>query len=144
MKTKFINIAIFFFFVGLFFGCSSTTRYSKSIYQNEKNDLKAHDRLETETGIASYYTDEFNGRKTANGEIYNMNELTAAHPTYPFETKLKITNLQNGKTVIVRINDRMPQHKTRVIDLSLEAAKQLDMINAGIQAIKIEVISWGK
>ena len=73
-----------------------------------------------------------------------MNDLTAAHPSYPFNTMVKVTNLKNGKTVEVRINDRMPQFKNRIIDLSLAAAKKIEMINAGIQEVKIEVISWGK
>ncbi|MBK7629763.1 MAG: septal ring lytic transglycosylase RlpA family protein [Ignavibacteriales bacterium] len=98
--------------IGLFVGCSLSTRYSKSINENEKSEIKGFRILETETGTASYYADEFNGSKTANGEIYYMNALTAAHPTYPFNTELRVTNLQNGKSVEVRVNDRMPQFKT--------------------------------
>lgn len=130
--------------IGLFVGCSLSTRYSKSINENEKSEIKGFRILETETGTASYYADEFNGSKTANGEIYYMNALTAAHPTYPFNTELRVTNLQNGKSVEVRVNDRMPQFKNRILDLSLAAAKKIDMISAGIQEVKIEVISWGK
>jgi rare lipoprotein A len=143
MKTKYIYRLIIIIIIELFFGCSSSTRYSKSIYENEKNNSKDLDVLETEMGVASYYSEEFNGRKTASGEIYNMNDLTAAHPTYPFNTKLKVTNLRNGKNVEVRINDRMPQFKNRIVDLSLAAAKKIDMITAGIQEVKIEVLSWG-
>ena len=99
--------------------------------------------MSTETGTASYYSDEFDGRKTANGEIYDMNELTAAHPSYPFNTLVRVTNVMNGKSVEVRINDRMPQFKNRIIDLSLAAAKKIDMIKAGIQEVKVEVLKWG-
>lgn len=128
----------------LIVGCSSSSRYSRSINDNEKNDIKTIKILETETGIASYYADEFNGRKTASGEIYNMNDMTAAHPTYPFNTELIVTNLQNGKSVEVRINDRMPKFKNRIIDLSLAAAKKIEMISNGIQKVKIDVLRWGK
>ena len=145
MKFRIIYRLIFIAAIVLLVGCSSSTRYSKSLDENEKkNDIREYGILETETGTASYYADEFNGRITANGEIYDMNDLTAAHPSYSFNTILKVTNLKNGKTVEVRINDRMPQFKNRIIDLSLAAAKKIDMINAGIQDVKIEVIRWGK
>ena len=100
--------------------------------------------LEIETGTASFYADEFDGKRTANGEVYDMNDLTAAHPSYAFNTIVKVTNLSNGKSVEVRINDRMPKFKGRVIDLSLAAAKKIEMVNTGIQEVKLEVIKWGK
>lgn len=129
----------------LLFGCSSTTRYSRtSSYTEKEGDIKNLRLLDVETGTASFYADEFDGQKTANGEVYDMNELTAAHPSYPFNTIVKVTNLSNGKTVEVRINDRMPDFKGRVIDLSLSAAKKIEMVNAGIQEVKLEVIKWGK
>jgi rare lipoprotein A len=92
----------------------------------------------TENGQASYYGDEFNGNKTASGEIYNMNDYTAAHRTLPFGTKVKVTNLKNNKTVIVRINDRGPFKSGRIIDLSKAAAKQIDLIKYGVVDVKIE------
>jgi rare lipoprotein A len=92
----------------------------------------------TENGQASYYGDEFNGNKTASGEIYNMNDYTAAHRTLPFGTKVKVTNLKNNKTVIVRINDRGPFKPGRIIDLSKAAAKQIDLIKYGVVDVKIE------
>lgn len=73
-----------------------------------------------------------------------MNSLTAAHPTYPFNTLVKVTNLSNQKSVEVRINDRMPQFKGRILDLSLAAANKIEMVNAGIQEVKVEVLEWGK
>ena len=143
MKLRILYRLIFFTAIVFLVGCSSSTRYSKSIDENEKKtDIRELGILEI--GTASFYSDEFNGRKTANGEIYNMNDFTAAHPSYPFNTMLKVTNLKNGKTVEVRINDRMPQFKKRIIDLSIAAAKKIEMINTGIQEVKIEVISWGK
>ena len=127
-----------------FYACSSSTRYTRSGDASGENiRIKEESTLESETGTASYYSDEFNGRKTANGEIYDMNGLTAAHPSYPFNTIVRVTNLLNGKNVEVRINDRMPQFKNRIIDLSLAAAKKIDMIKDGIQEVKVEVLEWG-
>lgn len=95
----------------------------------------------TETGQASYYGDEFNGKKTASGEIYNMNDFTAAHRTLPFGTKVKVTNTKNNKTIIVRINDRGPFKHGRIIDLSKAAAKEIDLIKYGVVDVKIETVS---
>jgi len=91
-------------------------------------------------GYASYYAEQFNGRKTANGEIFDMNKMTAAHKTLPFNTKLRVTNIKNGRTVIVRINDRGPFSGNRVIDLSKKAAIELDMIREGVIEVECEVV----
>lgn len=93
----------------------------------------------TETGMASYYgvNDGFNGRKTANGEIFNTYRLTAAHKTLPFGTVVKVTNLSNGESVKVRINDRGPYIKGRIIDLSAKAAEKLDMTSKGVAQVKL-------
>lgn len=91
----------------------------------------------TETGLASYYAESYNGKKTANGEIYQSSKLTAAHKKLPFGTKVKVTNLANGKTVKVRINDRGPFVAGRIIDLTRAAAKKLDMLAAGV--VKVEI-----
>lgn len=129
----------------IFFGCSSTTRFSGSNDNSVNNTrIKKTNVLEIETGTASFYADEFDGKKTANGEVYDMNDLTAAHPSLPFNTIVKVTNLSNGKSVEVRINDRMPQFKGRIIDLSLAAARRIEMINTGIQEVKLEIINWRK
>ena len=90
-----------------------------------------------ETGMASFYSERYNGKKTANGEIYNSSKYTAAHKTLPFGTKVKVTNLSNQKTVKVIINDRGPFIAGRVIDLTLAAAKKIEMVNAGIVKVKI-------
>jgi rare lipoprotein A len=94
-------------------------------------------------GIASYYADEFHGRTTANGETYDMYALTAAHRTLPFNSRVRVTNLDNGKSVIVRINDRGPFKGERIIDLSLAAAKEVDMIPRGTANVTIDVIGAG-
>lgn len=94
-------------------------------------------RYVTKTGKASFYADKYEGRKTANGEIFRQNQLTAAHKKLPFGTQVKVTNLANGKSVNVRINDRGPFVKGRIIDLSKSAAKEIDMIGAGVAKVKI-------
>lgn len=94
----------------------------------------------TDTGVASYYADKFHGRITANGETFDMYALTAAHRTLPFGTKLKVTSLANNRSVLVRINDRGPFVKGRVIDLSLGAAKELQMVQSGLAEVKLEVV----
>jgi rare lipoprotein A len=95
-------------------------------------------------GKASWYGKPFHGRLTANGERYSMYQMTAAHRTYAMNTVVKVTNLQNKKSVKVRINDRGPFYHTRDIDLSYAAAKHLNMHKKGIEKIKIEVIKAAK
>jgi len=90
-------------------------------------------------GKASYYGDAFNGRRTANGEIFNMNDLTAAHRSLPFGTIVKVTNLKNGATAKVKINDRGPFVAGRIIDLSQAAAEELDMLGDGVVDVKLEI-----
>lgn len=162
----------FVVFIGLFVSCASSPKFtsketnppsevatekkSKTRYEKQKEvsppetNNKNPDvyynlstSLETVSGYASYYADDFDGKQTANGEIFNMYELTAAHKEYPFNTLIKVTNLLNNKTTIVRINDRGPFVEGRIIDLSLGAAKQLDMLGAGVQEVKLEIIEWG-
>ena len=99
--------------------------------------------LLTLEGVASYYADDFNGKLTSNGETFNMNDLTAANRTLPFGTRVRVTNLGNGKTVIVRVNDRGPYVEGRLIDLSLGAAKRIDLIQTGTARVKLEVLQWG-
>ena len=88
-------------------------------------------------GLASYYTE---GTKTANGETFNTAALTAAHPTLPFGTKLRVTNTTTGKSVVVRVNDRGPFIKGRVVDVSYSAAQALGMVNSGTANVKLDVV----
>ena len=90
------------------------------------------------TGIASYYGRDHHGRTTASGQIFDMNKLTAAHRTLPFGEKVRVTNLSNNRNVTVTINDRGPYAKGRIIDLSLAAARKLDMIKAGTAKVRLE------
>lgn len=98
----------------------------------------------TEKGQASWYGKKFHGRKTSNQEIFDMYKLTAAHKTLPLPSYVEVTNLDNGKQVIVRVNDRGPFVGNRIIDLSFGAAKALDFVNQGIANVKIEVIKAPK
>lgn len=91
-----------------------------------------------QTGKASYYAKKFSGRKTASGERLHHDSLTCAHRTYPFGTQLKVTNPANGKTVIVRVTDRGPYVKGRIIDLSVRAARELGIIAQGIAPVVVE------
>lgn len=91
-----------------------------------------------ESGKASYYADKFEGRQTSNGEIFKQRKKTAAHRTLPFGTMVTVKNRANGKTVKVRINDRGPFVKGRMIDLSKKAAKKLDMIDGGVADVEIK------
>ncbi len=95
----------------------------------------------TERGMASWYGKKFHGRRTANGERYDMNALTAAHPRLPFGTVVRVTSLDNGRSVVVRINDRGPFKKGRIIDLSRAAARKLHMIKRGVVKVRLEARS---
>ena len=93
---------------------------------------------QTQRGIASYYAKNWTGRRTANGDRLHHDSMTCAHLKYPFGTRLKVTNPANGKTVIVRVNDRGPYAKKRIIDLSWGAAKALGILNQGIAMVVVE------
>jgi rare lipoprotein A len=94
----------------------------------------------TEEGNASWYGNPFNGRRASNGEIYDMYQLTAAHRTLPFETMVRVTNLNNGKSTTVRITDRGPFIDNRIIDLSLAAAREIESVGPGVVPVRVEVL----
>ena len=95
----------------------------------------------TETGLASWYGGKHHGKLTASGEVFNQNHLTAAHKTIPWGTKVKVINLDNGKSCDVRINDRGPFKEGRIIDVSRAAARALGMVRRGIAKVRIEWLS---
>jgi rare lipoprotein A len=111
-------------------GCGSTPKAGDPV-----------SRGHTESGMASYYGNEFQSRKTANGERFDQGKLTAAHKKLPFGTRVKVTNTQNGRSVLVRVNDRGPFVKGRIIDLSSSAFKAIAGINAGVVPVRIEVVN---
>jgi rare lipoprotein A len=93
-----------------------------------------------EVGVASYYAHRYHGRPTASGEVFDLHQLTAAHPRYAFGTRVKVTHLGNNRSIIVRINDRGPFIQGRVIDLSLAAAEELQMVQGGLAQVKLEIV----
>ena len=92
-------------------------------------------------GFASYYHDSLHGKKTASGERYDRDKLTAAHKSLPFGTRIRVSRIDNGKSVNVRINDRGPFIEGRIVDLSRKAAKRIDLLREGITKVRIEVIN---
>lgn len=125
VKNMFIGtLAIALLIISTFSFSTNTEKISSAVY----------------TGIASYYHPKFNGRKTANGEIFNNEKFTAANNFLKLGTLVKVLNPENGKTVIVKINDRMNKKNHRLIDLTEAAARQLDIIQQGIGKVEIEII----
>ena len=120
----------FLFFILFILGLSSCSKKNRP-------SRSSSNRSGSETGYASYYGDEFNGRRTASGEIFRQSNLTAAHKRLAFGTKIRVTNLANGKAVNVRVNDRGPFVANRIIDLSKSAAKKIDMVGSGVAKVKI-------
>lgn len=125
---------------------STAPKEQKTTEETTEEEIVFYDMspVETVTGIASYYADDFHGKIAYSGEVYDMYGLTAAHPSYPMGTIMVVTNLVNGKSVQIRINDKMPQHPDRIIDLSYGTAKELDMLEDGLVDVMIEVLEWGK
>ena len=127
MKTKRIFVLFILFLVMLFaiIGCQTISQYY------------APDGAE---GTARYYAKSYNGKRTTSGEIYNSKKLTAAHPTLPLGTRVKVVNLDNNKSVIVKINDRCLEHEDVFIDLSRQAARKIGMSKKGKSNVRITVI----
>ncbi|HEY3876866.1 MAG TPA: septal ring lytic transglycosylase RlpA family protein [Candidatus Kapabacteria bacterium] len=116
--------------LGLLVGCSAP-----------KSSMNGREAVQI--GIASYYSNDFQGRKTASGEIFDNQKLTAAHRTLPFGTLVRVTNLTNSATIDVRINDRGPVKTERIIDLTYAAARAIGLDRAGLARVRIEVLKWG-
>ena len=151
MNKKLIIFNSFLIFT-LLSNCTSSPRYSRSNGLMNKNISKESKKKgggskvrhrKIIKGISSFYAEDFHGKLTANGEVYDMYGLTAAHKTMPLNTICRVTNLENDKSLILRINDRGPYIKGRILDCSYGAAKKLDFINQGTTMVKIEVIEWG-
>jgi len=104
----------------------------------------ATQEVESELGWASWYGEEFQGEPTASGEPFDMNGLTAAHRSLPLGTELKVTNLKNNRSLVVRVNDRGPLIHSRFLDLSMAAAKKLGFFGAGVAKVRAEVVSYPK
>lgn len=139
----------------LLFSCSTTFRFGQTEKESTPTPTEPAVRGEmsnrnipsrvllTLEGIASYYADDFHGKLTSNGEVYDMHGITAAHRAFPFGTWIRVTNLDNNRQIVVRVNDRGPFVDGRIIDLSLGAAKELEMILKGTARVRLEVLEWG-
>lgn len=126
--------------------CGSSIAYGDYVdttgwSRKQIESIKKHPQ--TQIGIASYYGKKFHKKRTANGEIFNMYKVSAAHKSYPLGTKVRVTNLENGKSIKLVINDRGPFVKGRIIDLSYRAARKLDFVNQGTTKVRINVIRLG-
>ena len=137
--------------------CTSDPRYHsqkqpRPSSKKEKSKTKKKKKAKTSIkkskkkvlrGISSYYGPKFHGKLTANGEIFDMYGVTAAHKELPFNTVVRVTNENNGKSLIIRINDRGPYVDNRILDCSFGAAKKLGFVVAGTAPVKVEIIEWG-
>ena len=153
MNKIFIKFCIILAF--LVYGCSSSPRYAigsnspsprskpSRKANSSKPDKKRPNHRKIMNGVSSFYAEDFHGKLTANGEVYDMYGVTAAHKTLPLNTVCRVTNVENNKSLILRINDRGPYIAGRILDYSYGAAKKLDFINQGTTKVKIEVIEWG-
>jgi rare lipoprotein A len=112
------------------------TTYSQDTATVKKNNGKS----KIQYGIASFYSNKFNGRKTANGEVFSQQKFTAAHNSLPLGTYVRVTNLRNKRTVVVKINDRLNARNKRLIDLTKAAAQKLGFIKSGLVRVKVEVL----
>ena len=126
----------------------ATTKKQKNKYKKEDNKKKNNKSSFNKSkkvykGISSFYGPKFHGKLTANGEIFDMYGVTAAHKEFPFNTVVRVTNENNGKSLIIRINDRGPYVDGRILDCSFGAAKKLGFVGDGTAPVKIEILEWG-
>jgi len=133
----------------LIFSCTVEPRYNSGVgyadseIYNSTNEKESKSFEKIYYGVSSWYGKDFHGKLTANGEVYDMYGVTAAHKELPLNTVARVTNIDNGKSIILRINDRGPFVKGRILDCSMGAAKKLDFHHAGTANVKIEIIELG-
>lgn len=143
--TKVILIVLTFLFG--FQACSANVQYRKSRKDSLQAQSRSHSRNyfvgQVFTGKSSYYGKKFHGRKTSNGDIFDMYKLTAAHRFLPFDTIIEVTNLANGRSVRVRVNDRGPFVGDRILDLSYGAARKIGLTGTGVGEVKVRIIRLG-
>jgi rare lipoprotein A len=140
------TIAVLLIGMAFYAGCTTSPRFTgtdRTTGTTEPSRYGGNTALLTIEGIASYYAHDFHGRTTANGERYDMYGMTAAHKSFPFDTVVRVHNLTNNNSVVVRINDRGPFVEGRILDLSLGAARKLGMIESGTTNVRLEVLRWG-
>ncbi|MGA9364368.1 MAG: septal ring lytic transglycosylase RlpA family protein [Bacteroidota bacterium] len=135
--------ALLLLFTALVIGAGVQTKTMNRSELSLLSRSKPDDVLYSAEGIASYYANAFDGRTTSNGEVFDMEGLTAAHQSFPFNTIARVTDLMSGRSVKVRINDRGPFWENRIIDLSRGAAEGIGILDRGIALVKVDVIKWG-
>ncbi len=153
MKYWLANLTALFIVITITCSCSSTSRDSKAYIGHYKvgkpyeiNKIRSTPKevsTYNKTGLASWYGPRFHGKKTANGEIFNQRELTAAHRTLPLPSLVRVTNLHNNKTIVLRVNDRGPfarDKKNRIIDVSERAAEILGLKHRGIAKVRVKFL----
>jgi rare lipoprotein A len=131
MKTLLLTLGLF---------AQAATLYAQTKADSIRATHKKKGTEKIETGVASYYHSKFQGRPTASGEKYDATKMTAAHNRLPFGTRIKVTNLRNKRSVIVRVNDRLHHRNTRLVDLSRAAAAKLGYVGRGLAKVKVEVL----
>ena len=141
-----MNKIILLIIIVIIVSCGSSISYgdyvnTAGMSRKQIEAIKNHPK--TQIGIASYYGKKFHKKRTANGEIFNMYKISAAHKSYPLGTKVRVTNLENGKSLRLVINDRGPFVSGRIIDLSYKAARKLGFVNQGTVKVRIDVLRLG-
>ncbi len=151
VSTLFGTMAVLLLFSSFFVACSSKKYTSKSRHKATMKAYTVHGKRykpsyvkvgQKMSGISSWYGPNFHGKQTSNGEKYNMHARTAAHKTWPMDTMVKVTNIQNGKSTVVRINDRGPFVRGRIIDCSYLAGKEIGLDRMGIAKVSIKVVGF--
>lgn len=139
-QSKILIIFLILLSISFNYHCAPSSRFSSTSSHTGQFDSSDNREGDILYGESSYYADKFHGRKTANGEIFDMYKKTAAHKTLPFNTMLEVTNLENNQSVVVRVNDRGPFIGNRILDLSYGAAREIDMIASGVVKVKIKIL----
>ena len=135
------------------YSCTASPRYYTNNQSTQQKETKKHDNKKSRSnfnskkikykGVSSWYGPKFHGNLTANGEVFDMYGITAAHKEFPLNTVARVTNLDNNQSIILRINDRGPYVDGRILDCSYGAALKLDFSDQGTANVKIEIIEWG-
>lgn len=127
--------SLYFILILTVFGISVSAQDSSKL-----SDSKKGKKAVVQYGVASYYSNNFQGKKTSSGELFNQKKLTAAHNTLPLGTYIRVTNLKNRKSVVVKVNDRLHHRNKRLVDLSYAAAQKLGYVKSGLTRVKVEVL----
>jgi rare lipoprotein A len=126
---------LYFIFILTLLGISASAQDSTKL-----SDTKKGKKAAIQYGVASFYSNNFQGKKTSSGELFNQKKLTAAHNSLPLGTYIRVTNLKNGKTVVVKVNDRLHHRNKRLVDLSYAGAQKLGYVKSGLTRVKVEVL----